>query len=77
MSNAAPRQKHQLEHARLLSSNALDCNALPPRRARLEYAAFGSWWADPLAGSSIVFYDVTPGLAAWHESISGDGSHQE
>jgi divalent metal cation (Fe/Co/Zn/Cd) transporter len=29
-------------------------------------AAFGWWWADPLAGLVIVFYGAKEGLAAWH-----------
>ena len=30
-------------------------------------AAFGWWWADPLAGLVIVFYGLKEGLAAWRE----------
>ncbi len=77
MSDAAPRPKHHLENSGLLSDNELACNALLQRGIRLEYAAVGSWQADPLAGLVIVFYGVKEGLAAWRESISGDGSHQE
>jgi divalent metal cation (Fe/Co/Zn/Cd) transporter len=31
-------------------------------------AAFGWWWADPLAGLVIVYYGVREGLHAWRES---------
>ena len=31
-------------------------------------AAFGFWWADPLAGLVIVYYGLREGWAAWHHS---------
>lgn len=30
-------------------------------------AAFGWWWADPLAGLVIVYYGIKEGIAAWRE----------
>lgn len=30
-------------------------------------AAFGWWWADPLAGLVIVYYGLREGWASWHE----------
>ncbi len=33
-------------------------------------AAFGWWWADPVAGLVIVFYGVKEGRHAWHEAAA-------
>lgn len=45
---------------------------------RIQYAAVLSgvalntlaswWWADPLAGSVVVYYAITEGIAHWRES---------